>query len=207
MLAERAPRVGSAGLAKHISRQLGVVLETVNVVSAALTYVFVVYVVPLPGSAPPADARNTVLVGAVGGMALCGLVCGLWGMYTFTPVRRWLVRGGEPDDEQRVRAVRLPLHEAGHALAVWSVAGAGFGALDVALGGSSAAGALIVVMVVLGGLLASALSYLATERIMRPAVALALEAEPPVRPLLPGITTRLYLAWEFGPAVAAGGAG
>src|SRR2546421_6504269 len=111
MLAERAPRVGSAGLAKHISRQLGVVLETVNVVSAVLTYVFVVYVVPLPGSAPPADAKSTVLIATIAGMALCELVCVLWGVHTFAPVRRWLVRGGEPDDAQRVRTVRIPLHE------------------------------------------------------------------------------------------------
>ena len=41
---------------------------------------------------------------------------------------------------------------------------------------------------------------------MRPAVALALEADPPVKPVLPGIAARIYLAWEFGTAVAVGGA-
>jgi adenylate cyclase len=78
--------------------------------------------------------------------------------------------------------------------------------LDVSLGGSWVAGVLVVGMVVLGGLSASALSYLAGERLMRPAVALALAGDPPVRPLLPGIGTRIYLAWEFGTALAIGGA-
>ena len=52
---------------------------------------------------------------------------------------------------------------------VWSIAGVGLGVLDLALGGSVAAGALIMAMVVIGGAVASALSYLAVEWIMRPA--------------------------------------
>jgi adenylate cyclase len=61
-------------------------------------------------------------------------------------------------------------------------------------------------MVVLGGLVASALAYLAVERIMRPVTALALEHGTPECPLVPGIAARIYLAWEFGTAVAVGGA-
>jgi adenylate cyclase len=61
-------------------------------------------------------------------------------------------------------------------------------------------------MVMQGGLVASAVSYLATEWIMRPVTALALEKDPPVRPLVPGIGARIYLAWEFGTAVAVAGA-
>ena len=205
-LVERPPRAETAPLTGQIKRRLAIVLPAVNVVGVALTYVFVVYVVPLPGSAPPTAARSTVLIFTLVTTAVCWTVCGIWSALTFAPVRRWLLAGGEPDDAQRARAVRLPLHEAGHTLAVWSAAAIGFGALDIGLGGSLAAAALIAVMVVLGGLVASALSYLATERIMRPAVALALEAEPPARPLLPGILTRIYLAWEFGTAVAVGGA-
>jgi class 3 adenylate cyclase len=41
---------------------------------------------------------------------------------------------------------------------------------------------------------------------VRPATALALQSDPPDRPMLPGIATRIYLAWEFGTAVAVCGA-
>jgi adenylate cyclase len=90
---------------------------------------------------------------------------------------------------------------------VWTLAGGGFGAISaLLLNKSAAAGALVAVMVVIGGLVASALTYLAVERMMRPVTALALERSAPECPLVPGIGARIYLAWEFGTAVAIGGA-
>ena len=65
---------------------------------------------------------------------------------------------------------------------------------------------LLAIVVVLGGLGASAMSYFSAERIIRPITALAMESDPPARPLMPGIGARIYLAWEFGTAVAVGGA-
>jgi adenylate cyclase len=98
------------------------------------------------------------------------------------------------------------LLEAGQVLVVWAGAGIGSLAFDLALGGSIAAAVLVGTMIFLGGLVASALTYLSTERITRPATALALSSEPPTHPLVPSIATRVYLAWEFGTAVAVGGA-
>ena len=204
-LAQRLSCGGGSELACRISRQLSIALSAINVASAATTYVFVVYVLPLPGAAPPAAARRTVLICAVAMTAVAWAVCEAWGRRSFAPVRQWLDGEGEPTDGQRSRAIRLPMHQAGHSLAIWTVAAVAFAALDVSLGGSIAAGILVIVMVLLGGLVASALSYLATERIMRPAMALVLEYGPPVRPLLPGIATRIYLAWDFGTAVAVAG--
>jgi len=132
-------------------RRFTCVIAPINLVIATVTYVFVAYVVPLPGRAPPAGARITVLIAAVMGFAAAWLVSELWGRHSFTPIRPWLDRGGEPDELARTRAVRLALHEAGHTLVVWLIAGAGFGAVDVAVGGSAAAGALIAVMVAVGG--------------------------------------------------------
>ena len=78
--------------------------------------------------------------------------------------------------------------------------------MDVAVGGSAAAGALMAVMVGVGGLSASALTYLAVEWMMRPVIALALAGDPAERPRSTGIATRIYLAWEFGTAAAVCGA-
>jgi adenylate cyclase len=187
-------------------RRFTCVIAPINLVIATVTYVFVAYVVPLPGRAPPARARITVLIAAVMASAAAWLVSELWGRHSFTPIRRWLDRGGEPDDLTRTRAVRLALHEAGHTLVVWLTAGAGFGAVDVAVGGSAAAGLLIAVMVAVGGLSASSLTYLAVEWMMRPVIALALASDPAERPRSTGIATRIYLAWEFGTAAAVCGA-
>jgi adenylate cyclase len=193
-------------LAGRIARRLAIVLPAINLVSAAATYIFIEFVVPIPGGAEPAAARSVALVGSLAVTAVAWLVCDLWGKRAFAPVRLWLERGGEPDEAERTRAIRLPLHQAGQVFVVWAVAGTCFGAFDVTVGGSLIAGALITGMVVIGGLVASALCYLATEWIMRPAIACALEVDPPTRPLMPGIAMRIYLAWEFGTAVAIWGA-
>jgi adenylate cyclase len=187
-------------------RRMSIVLPILNLACAVITYVFVVYVVPLPGAAPPAAERGLDLIGSAIGIAICWTACHWWGLHVARPMRAWLDRGGEPNQAERLQTVRLPLYEARNTVVVWAAAGAAYGALDVAVGGSAAAGVLIIGLVVLGGLSASALSYLAVEWIVRPATALALQSDPPDRPMLPGIATRIYLAWEFGTAVAVCGA-
>lgn len=196
----------AARLGSTVSARLATALPAINLAAAAATYVFIEFVVPLPGGAEPATARRSGLLACAVVSALAWLTCDLWGRRSLAPVRRWLERGGEPGEDERTRVLRLPLHEAWHVLVVWIVAGGGFGGFDLAVGGEVATAVLIGVMVALGGLVASALSYLAAEWILRPVAALALEADPPTRPLLPGIATRVYLAWEFGTAVAVGGA-
>ena len=202
---EHAPHAETAGLAAQIRRRLSVVMPVINLICAVITFVFVAYVVPLPGAAPPEQGKPVDIVAAAVGFGAAWLVCQAWGMRVCWPVLRWLERGGAPDESERLHTVRVPLLEARNTFAVWGTAGVIFGALDVAVGGSPAAGALIAALLALGGLSASALSYLAAEWVMRPAVALALRDDPPDRPLVPGIATRIYLAWEFGTAVAVGG--
>jgi adenylate cyclase len=203
---EQPSRAGSAALGEQLWRRMSVVMPVINLVCAAITYVFVAFVVPLPGGAPPADSRLVDVLSALAGFGICWVVCQAWGRRVASPMFAWLERGGKPIEFERARTVRLALHEARNTLVVWASAGVGYGAADVAVGGSAGAGALIAVLVALGGLSASALSYLAVEWITRPAIALALEDDPPDRPMLPGIGTRLYLAWEFGTAVAVCGA-
>ncbi len=196
------PPTGNAALAASIWRQMNIVLPAISVACAAITYVFVVYVVPLPGAAPPSVGKVGDLIASVFGLGVCWAVCQAWGSRVARPVMGWLERGGDPDEFERVRAIKLPVYEARNTLVVWALAGVGYGVSDIAIGGSPAAGVLIAAMVGLGGLSASALSYLAVEWIMRPAIAIALRSNPPDRPILPGIGTRIYLAWEFGTAVA-----
>lgn len=193
-------------LARQVMARLAIALPAINLFAAVATYVFIDYVVPLPGGAEPAAARGVALAVAAGMTAVAWLACDQWGRYSYRPVRAWLERGGDPTAAERERVVRLPALEAGHVLAVWVAGGLCFGALDLTLGGALVTGVLIGVMVAIGGLVASALCYLTSEWIMRPATGLALAADPPDRPLVPGIAARIYLAWEFGTAVAVGGA-
>jgi len=193
-------------IAAQMTRRLRIALPAINVLEAAVTYVFVTYVVPLPGKGPPPTAHTAQLLASIALVGVGWLVCDWWGGRTFSPIRRWVEEGRHPTASERLTTLRLPLLEAGQVLAVWVGAGIGSFAIDAGLGDSAVAALLLGAMIVLGGLVASALTYLSTERIVRPATALALASEPPTRPLLPGIGTRIYLAWEFGTAVAVGGA-
>lgn len=203
---EPVPHAETAAVAERVMRRLSVVMPVINIACAVITYVFVAYVVPLPGAAPPEQGKPIDVLAATVVVGISWLVSHIWGVRVCGPMLQWLERGGEPDEAQRVHTVRLPLLEARHTLTVWATAGVVYGALDIAVGGAPAAGVLIAALVALGGLSASALSYLAAEWVLRPAVALALRDDPPDRPLLPGVGTRVYLAWEFGTAVAVGGA-
>ena len=197
-------RADTRALARDIPRRFSVVVPAINLVEAALTYVFIVYVVPLPGHTH-AHARRTTLIAMVVITALAWVACELWGRHVFSPVKQWLLRGGDPDESVRTRTVRIPLHQAAQTLVVWTLAAAGFGVISALdLNKSAAAGALVAAMVTIGGLVASDLTYLAAERMMRPVTALALERSAPECPLVPGVATRVFLAWEFGTAVAVG---
>jgi adenylate cyclase len=204
-LMEQHLRAEGTALGSRLMRRMTVVMPVINIICAVITFVFVAYVVPLPGAAPPNQGKPLDMLVCAVALAIGWLICHLWGVHVCRPMLEWLERGGTPNDAQRVHTVRLPILEARNTFTVWAAGGAILGAVDVAVGGSIAAGVLIAVLVALGGLSASALSYLATEWVMRPAVALALRDDPPTRPLLPGIGTRIYLAWEFGTAVAVGG--
>jgi adenylate cyclase len=202
-----APRPAEGpALARKIRWRMVAALPAVNVLEAAVTYVFVTYVVPLPGSKTPAGARGTELIATVGLVALCWLMCDRLGWRTLKPVHAWLQQERPPTAEERLRTLRLPLYQAGQVLAVWAAAGVASIGIELAIGGSAVAAVLVGAMIALGGLVASALTYLLTERIVRPATARALASDPPTRPLVPGIGARIYLAWEFGTAVAVSGA-
>src|SRR5438270_917694 len=79
----------TAVLPRQLMRRFTLVIAPINFVIATFTYVFVAYVVPLPGRAPPARGRTTVLLAAVVGFAAAWAVCEIWGRHSFIPVRRW----------------------------------------------------------------------------------------------------------------------
>src|SRR5579884_1599716 len=121
-----APRAaGSSGTAQpavgfRVFRQLRIALPLINFLSATLTYVFITFVVPLPGRAAPAAARTTALLGAIGMFIACWIICEVWGTAAYGPVRRWLDEGREPTTAERARAIRFPLGESARVFLVWS---------------------------------------------------------------------------------------
>jgi adenylate cyclase len=190
-------------LARRVTGRLSIVLPAANLLGGILVLVFLDFVVPLPGRTPTAGAKNVMWIVAGAFFAIGWIVSQSSAARLFAPVKKWLAEARDPDPMERRRAIRHPLHEAQLELVVWTAAAILFGALNVRF--SLACGILIATVVALGGLLAAAVTYLIVERVMRPVTALALRADVPAQPLLPGVATRIWLAWEFGTAIAVWG--
>ena len=115
-------------------------------------------------------------------------------------VSGWFAADRPPDVRERDFALRQPLRLAAISAAIWVAAAFVFGALNVPR--SAVLGLQVTVTVLLGGLATCALIYLLVERIERPVIARALAAGSPPRPTLPGVVTRIVLAWAFGTGLA-----
>jgi adenylate cyclase len=124
----------------------------------------------------------------------------LTGLWLWRPVVMFVRDGGVPDRQQR-RAVLLgPLRLTMLVGALWTVGALGWAVLDLAL----FTGRLAVktgLTCFLGAATTCTIVYLLSERLLRPAAALVLRTERPKKFRLPGVTTRVMLAWALGTAI------
>jgi adenylate cyclase len=107
----------------------------------------------------------------------------------------WLESGGEANERVREAVLRHPLVFAKVAASFWALAAVLFGLLTLPVGADVAVTAGVVVA--LGGVTASALQYLLAERTLRPVTTRALAGGRPPRMHLPGLSTRLTMAWAL----------
>lgn len=181
-----------------------VVVGVANAVGSLVVLLFATFVVP----DPPLDDRDHVrLVNAVAffGYPLVAVPVALFlGMRAWRPVVRLVRDGGTPDRHQR-RAVLLgPLRLTLLIGALWTVGALGWAVLDFVL----FTGRLAVktgLTCLLGAATTGTIVYLLSERLLRPAAALVLAAERPRTVRLPGVTTRVMLAWTLGTAIPVSG--
>ena len=112
----------------------------------------------------------------------------------------WAVEGRAPTAGEQRRALRLPAFVANaHAIA-WGVATALFGAVNATA--DVASGLFVALAIALGGGITAGYAFFLTEFATRPVAAHVLAAGlPQVRLFLPGLRTRVLLAWALGSAV------
>jgi adenylate cyclase len=190
-------------LAGWLKRQLNVYITSLNILGGTCVVVFLVFVVPLPGvPRNRGEVLNLILAALFGVLAS---VLGQWlGGRVAQPVLDWLGQDRPPDARERDLTIRQPLLQARNVAGLWLGAAVVFSAVNSFYSGALALE--IGVTVVMGGLVASAMTYLVVERTVRPVMALALSADPPTDPVIPGIVNRSVLAWACGTAIAVLGA-
>lgn len=187
------------GLALLTQGLLTLALVLANVVGAAVVFVGAAWVIPNP-SLPNEGAILLVnLVAAAIYVAVAVPVGVVWGNRAFRGALRAARQEREPSQEERRVVLRGPVRIGVRLGVLWMVAAAVFGVLNLRYSGILAF--QVAVTVALGGVTTSAVGYLMTERLLRPATSRVLGAEAPNRPEVPGVAARALLAWALGTAV------
>jgi adenylate cyclase len=109
------------------------------------------------------------------------------------PVFRWLRERRPPDRAEQLATLRGPLRLLVVQAALWAASCAGFVALNLRY--SDRLAVAVGITIVLGAAVTCALGYLLAERIARPVTVLALAHDVPDEPALPGVATRMLVAW------------
>lgn len=138
---------------------------------------------------------------AVFGAYLAGTaVTSLFVMWPAVGASRWLDEGRPPTTEEARITLGVPRRLTACTVLGWSGAALLYGVMDAAYGETATEVIHVVVGILLGGLVTTAITYLLAERRHRPVVVAALGGQP-----LPGrraaIRDRLLVAWAAGSAV------
>ena len=179
-------------LAVKLQRRTTLAGFLVNALSAGMLAVYMTVVFP-----PDTDSVIITRGFALTAVAIYTLICGITSYRSAQPqfdrMRSWLAEGRPPTEAERTAVMRLPVFFARMTFVRWALAVPLFALpnLDV-----SADFALeVAVTTALAGMSTVAAVYLITERLLRPAFALALDAEAPPEARSLGIGPRLLLTW------------
>lgn len=126
------------------------------------------------------------------------------GRRVFAPQWQWLDQGTAASDEQRRALLRQPLRIGLFPLRYWTFAAALSVAARAIYGSSAAQIVLGAVTVLLGGVVAALLGVLLSERVLRPAFALAARGKATPTPAF-GVGNRLVAAWALGSGIPLAG--
>jgi adenylate cyclase len=180
-------------IVRRVGLPLSAAILAANLIGALVVFAFLAWVLPLPDVPDEEGARRTNAIALGIGFVAVVPVAFAWSLARLAPVRRWLEAGREPDRAEQLATLRFPMRLLVVQAVLWSVALAGFVALNLQYSGRLAAG--VGITIALGGAVTCALSYLLAERIGRPVTERALAASVPDEPALPGVAARVLLAW------------
>ena len=177
-----------------LTRRLTIAAVLSNGLGAVDVFVFLALLLPFSPD-PAQDAERVLFNGVVLAVLLVvTLPAGIWWNRRRTkPVSDWLISGGPAGELERRIVLSQPFVFALTSAIFWALGGLIFTAIN--LPASLGLGLTTAVTAMLGGLSTAALGYLAAERIVRPVTALVLAGGPPKRPVAPGVTFRLVMAW------------
>jgi class 3 adenylate cyclase len=182
---------------RQIQLQLTATVVLTNVVGAVVASVLIGLVVPMPQQSNGAMAATSIAV--VVYLVVAVVIGTAWGTAWLERTLQWAIEDREPNAADRTAALRAPLVLVRVQALLWGLAAVGFTVANgVVIPAMIPAVAFSVLIV---GMVTCAVTYLASERILRPVAALALADEPPAGLVIPGLRARSLMAWGLGSAI------
>ncbi len=169
-----------------------------NILGAVFVFGFLRFALPVGESVQLPTIGSVNLVVFVGYLAIATLVGFGVGLRLTMPVMIWHRRSAPYDPEISKRALALPLRMALLQAVLWFVGGCIF--VFVNFHTSRRISVVIALTVLLGAGTTCALSYMQTERVLRPITVTALAQEPQGTKGL-SVATRIVLSWVLGTAM------
>jgi adenylate cyclase len=194
---DRALREPGSAIARRLWWPFGAAVGGAHLVGAVAVFVLLTYLLPTAdGTAVTGGELTAFLLFMSVGWPLGALISHL----LWKPISRWLVADRPPTEREIRLTLHQPLHQALGGGLIW-LAGTAYFTLYTPE--ETTAEAIRVGTVIFdAGIVTCSLSYLLTERVLRPVTARALAFGMPDRCLaLPGVRTRVMLAWVFGTGV------
>lgn len=174
-----------------------------NIAGAVVVFVLLVFVLPTPDGIDRGSVVVRNLAVGSGYLGLSLVVGAVLGLRRTVSVLRWLRDEREPDDEERTASLGMAFSVTMRQARYWLLAVVVFTALNAPV--SWVLGIEVALTVLMGGTVTAAGTYLLYQRVARPAVARALESEPPGKFRVPGVTLRIFLIWALGTAIPVAG--
>ena len=172
--------LSGAELWRRNLRRSAVAIVCANAVAAVVVFVFGVFVLPAP-HVPNTERNNLINLGVfVVALAVAFPVVTRASTRRTRPIGEWLKADRPPTPEERDMALRAPFVQAQLLAVAWGAAALLFFTLNLFIDVGLAFEVLALVL--LGGVVTSALGYLLIERINRENTARALAIGPPPRP-------------------------
>ena len=177
-------------------------LLAANVLAAALTATAIELAEPVRAESDSVSLRVGIQVaGTVAIVATLSWLALRHGRRRDERLWRWLDDRRPPSAGERDLVLVEPARVAREVFSLW-VAGGGFVAISFLIGdGPGRSVVAAVTATVLGGITASTMSFFLTERVDRPALALALAGNPPTTGVSLNVRRRIVLAWALGSGV------
>ena len=188
-----------ARLGSWVQLSLTVTLVVANIVGALVVALLTV-VIPEPSAAFTGHVVRANAVAAALYIVVAVPIGYVWGFRHFQGLDDWLASGAPPSAHEQRVVLRGPLHLLKVQAVLWLGAVVPLTVINGSFSGALARN--VALTVALGGTTTCAVTYLLSERVLRPITMRALADGLPGRESLPGVAARALLAWALGTGVA-----